>query len=894
MNIEKLVRESEWQTARAFGAELHRRLGSPAKPQAAAYGTYVLNLTKGDRTRWQRPDARKERETLAEMLVEDVDEVFPECAVAPTDAAFGVFGWRALRPFAPGEPYVEVGELADGAVPTYGGDRELPGFLATCFHFDRGPNWICAPAGTGKSFAVALAAAARRPAYELRKLSDLAGHVDFDGGLVAVAEQDPDADEKWLGLLETTKSTVLASFLCPASADFQPEANSFPHPFPGGNDKPRKNWYHATWQPSTQCRRSLIAWTKGRVRGESLLAGKETEAADWFDRVDPGAKNLGDPASILWILGQFDAIGPRKFFSLGLRGLVERWVEALVARHQANQSDVGAWLRTAGLATLETSVCARLESLALPLEGPLLRSQWETLLPVGQFTFTEARHAVTKSLGGSGDDAAKAEHAAMTLLALSPGRATDYLLRSGLLSVAGAGKLTLRPPWISADLTRGILDVQVAGLGASWGKLCFDWRRREEVDAALDRLVAAKPAAFRTVVAHLASLPSTADEIGKVQACFAAVARAAATGNTALLTDAARDGLLSAQFSTCFQRYANHLPMPLSRQGHRTSRDAASEWFASCWTWSFELGEPSFAVPAHLVWLFPGWCRPALATFPRELWTSGDTGDDSLSRYLRRMCQDQPDFRPDESSTLDLATAWATARIFCGQPLGDVAKLPISFEQIARALSPVAPEDPVWVARAKALLMATTSGTSWKNAVNVDAKLNPLGRVFLAVVDGPFAVEMAQARGMQGRSEAHWYLPMLPQKAHLAVVQWAFADPASGPFYSLVEGPDISLEALHWLAMQFAATQWPIVRAWAVRDPEAALEWLVATHWHSPAWHAVVGVLTRDQTDRLLAWVEGQPAEARPAEVGNWAGFVLERRPDLADRLLPFIRAGVA
>lgn len=201
------------------------------------------------------------------------------------------------------------------------------------------------------------------------------------------------------------------------------------------------------------------------------------------------------------------------------------------------------------------------------------------------------------------------------------------------------------------------------------------------------------------------------------------------------------------------------------------------------------------------------------------------------------------------------------------------------------------PADPVWVERVRALLSAAVKTKQFSQFLNVHGSKTPLGRAFLAVVDGEFAVQMALAAGFDAKHAVQWYVPMLPAAAQLAVVQWAFgpAD-APAPISFFAEQPGLALDALRWLAMRYEASSWIIVRAWAKRDPEQALQWLMSTNWQSNSWYAVLGVLSVEQTNRVLAWAEGLDAAERPANVRGWAGFTLERRPDLADRLLPLIR----
>jgi hypothetical protein len=45
---------------------------------------------------------------------------------------------------------------------------------------------------------------------------------------------------------------------------------------------------------------------------------------------------------------------------------------------------------------------------------------------------------------------------------------------------------------------------------------------------------------------------------------------------------------------------------------------------------------------------------------------------------------------------------------------------------------------------------------------------------------------------------------------------------------------------------------------------------------------------------QLLEWIEAQAQDERPDNVFWWAAFAIERRPDLADRLLPLMRFAVA
>jgi hypothetical protein len=95
-------------------------------------------------------------------------------------------------------------------------------------------------------------------------------------------------------------------------------------------------------------------------------------------------------------------------------------------------------------------------------------------------------------------------------------------------------------------------------------------------------------------------------------------------------------------------------------------------------------------------------------------------------------------------------------------------------------------------------------------------------------------------------------------------------------------------DALQWLALHFC-DNWVLVRAWTLRDPGAALKWLLETSCAKPTAGQAIAVLKRPYLLQVLDWIEALPPASRPRLTGNWAAFMLDRNPDLVDRLLPLL-----
>jgi hypothetical protein len=168
-----------------------------------------------------------------------------------------------------------------------------------------------------------------------------------------------------------------------------------------------------------------------------------------------------------------------------------------------------------------------------------------------------------------------------------------------------------------------------------------------------------------------------------------------------------------------------------------------------------------------------------------------------------------------------------------------------------------------------------------------------LKNLFLACVDGSLAVEAAERTGLD-RHGVLELIKRLPARTHLALVQWSTArNPKAWQHGSRDEGDYVSEEAVGWLAQTFAEDSWNTMRSWTLRNPVAALDWLVSKRLDSKSAHAVMSNLPPDLEVRLLEWIEAQEPKDRPDNVFWWAAVTIERRPELADRLLPLLRFAV-
>lgn len=75
---------------------------------------------------------------------------------------------------------------------------------------------------------------------------------------------------------------------------------------------------------------------------------------------------------------------------------------------------------------------------------------------------------------------------------------------------------------------------------------------------------------------------------------------------------------------------------------------------------------------------------------------------------------------------------------------------------------------------------------------------------------------------------------------------------------------------------------------------DAALQWLLDTSCSAPTAGEAIAALTRQYQLQLLDWIEALPPANRPQRTGTWAAFLLDRNPDIVDRLLPLLQWSIS
>jgi hypothetical protein len=869
IDLRQLVASSEWGSKRALGMALHARAGGPGTAAAASVATFVGRLVEGD-DRWWRSDAATPfRVALAQMLDVDPVELFPFLMQGNEHHGFRVPAFPSLPPFDPArEQPVGVGHVG----------READ-FLTTVLELAHQPTWVWVPPGGGKTFALAVAAAEQRRTATVEHLAEAAALLRTPGQLVLeVHAVETTNDHDVLGTCgQRGQVTVLAPFPRP---DARLEAP--------GLRKPVDTWLDYDWRPHAPHRAELVTWAGKRVEGDSLLRGDEEAVAAWLDGVDPQARRIGTPEAILWVLAQVHANGLPKCKRLGLRKLAAKYLVDRAAGLDKEYPAAAVFTREQGLGVIEALARRRLRQLALPLEGRVGRADWEALLVSRPLELSEISQLI-QDIGKSGKQRkADAERIAAEIVAGRPQASIRHLVHARLLVDEGDGRFALHPPWLAQAIVHDEVAAAIDGTSLEWGAWCFESARAAEVDAVLDVRVRDVPR-LRELLAKLPAQPLTVSEIGAVEATFAAVGRALSV-ETVFPTDLdpGLAKLASAQLASCIRRFGpGSYPSPTSRR--YPSRHWWNDWFEVCWAWSFYRQAPGTPLPDGSKWLFPGWTRPRIDE--DALQHAIDFGRDMLALHLFEICEGQLDAQPLGHAADTLHSMWLAARAVHGKPI--TPSRDVWWERLAHWLARIdtdgsdgLPAD--WGDRMRAFLRAAFDPDS--GTVFGDTHKPSLDDLLRRHVDAPLAIELLRRRAGRVVDELENVLARIPEHMHLDVVK-AIPLEADAVARRLLrdQAGFVSTEAIGWLARQYPET-YELATAWARRDPEAALLWVVDAEPKGIA--EVLLCLSAPLQER---WVDAMASRPRTERRALLAAFLLERRPDLATRLVPLLaRVGPA
>lgn len=867
IDLKQLVASSEWGSKRALGMALHARAGGPGTAAAASVATFVGRLVEGD-DRWWRSDAATPfRVALAQMLDVDPVELFPFLMQGHEHHGFRVPAFPSLPPFDPArEQPVGVGHVG----------READ-FLTTVLELAHQPTWVWVPPGGGKTFALAVAAAEQRRTATVEHLAEAAALLRTPGQLVLeVHAVETTNDHDVLGTCgQRGQVTVLAPFPRP---DARLEAP--------GLRKPVDTWLDYDWRPHAPHRAELVTWAGKRVEGDSLLRGDEEAVAAWLDGVDPQARRIGTPEAILWVLAQVHANGLPKCKRLGLRKLAAKYLVDRAAGLDKEYPAAAVFTREQGLGVIEALARRRLRQLALPLEGRVGRADWEALLVSRPLELSEISQLI-QDIGKSGKQRkADAERIAAEIVAGRPQASIRHLVHARLLVDEGGGRFALHPPWLAQAIVHDEVAAAIDGTSLEWGAWCFESARAAEVDAVLDVRVRDVPR-LRELLAKLPAQPLTVSEIGAVEATFAAVGRglsAELVFPTDLESGLAR--LASAQLATCIRRFGpGSYPSPTSRR--YLSRHWWNDWFAVCWAWSFHREVPATPLPEGSKWLFPGWTRPRIDE--DRLTHAIDFGTAMFTGYIFDICEAQLDAQPLGQAADTVPSIWLAARAVHGKPI------PLSrevwWEVPARLLARIDASEALpaeWGDRIRAFLLAALDPDSRTYLGGTDSASIEL--LFRRHADATLAIALLRRRTSRGVDELEKVLARIPEHMHLDVVKAIRLDADDVGRRLLRDQPGfMSTEAIGWLARQNPESH-ELAVAWARLDPEAALRWVLDAEPRGIA--EVLLLFPAPLQDR---WVEAMESRPRSDRLAILAAFLLERRPDLATRLVPLLaRVGPA
>ncbi len=897
MDIEAQIKKLGLKSALNVGRLVRQELRDDGAPSEASFGTYVLKLTKGERSWWLRAEAASARAIIARLLETTEEDLFPELFVVNP---FAVSSWPQLRPFEPDRDRVfDVGVvsespfhvgLGDVHTPTTGeSPRRLPGLLEYVFSQQRDcPRWVVVPPGGGKSFALALARHHGLSTADVTYLSEV-GVVDPSlPTIVRVAAMKGDEDALAAENLSACgKIVVLAEFSRPRMPDEGPSDDS-------ERKKSNSVWQDATYRADPESRDAFLAWIGDRAGWEADLVAR---ALAWFREIDAKAEATGTAGAMLWLGGRIDELGLRNCRELGLRGLFRQHIELTAQTIETTVPTSAEWLRQYGEQAYLGLLARRAASLADSGWYSATEHSWRDFVP----NEPKPIEAVAEKLAAIAKEAREERRIALaSALAkdMSTTRDADEVIlrlrQARLLVPVGEQRLAAEPAWFVQSWFAGNLAAQMAAGDYSWGRLCFDTHRRDLIDRVLDEQLQLA-GRLRFLVEIVIKAPRTSAAIGATEALFAAVARMLAIGTVPPTPMPLLVGLWEAQVRCGVTRYSgSSIAGPASRLHSPDVWRDGREWIENCWTWSFELARPEVEIPERFVWLFPGWSAPVVSSIPSEIHFSEPGG--RCARYLLRMCLEQPDVAPADNSHHEFTIAFVAARILDGRsgltrgqsPIWDrvVPLLGLGGEDDSPAL------DEIGRRLIRAVQLINNEGSGADSALyQLVYRDGPTRRVFTKFADSGLTAEVVQRSGVGLHGFLDNLLHLLPPATHLAALQACLAREVN-PSAALMTQPDklaqLAPDALQWLALHFC-DNWVLVRAWTLRDPGAALKWLLETSCAKPTAGQAIAVLKRPYLLQVLDWIEALPPASRPRLTGSWAAFMLDRNPDLVDRLLPLL-----
>jgi hypothetical protein len=585
---------------RAFAKHLHEQwprliVSTPAPP----HGTlteYMNRLARGEVAWWRsHPELRA---FLLEELGEGAEALLPPEA---DDAQLWRFeGFAELPPL----------DLMQEVPPALGVPNlfELPTSTTG--------TWVAIPSGFGRTLA-ARSLAVRFPELvrmrALRSLSDAASLAPpSDGWLILDVEaMNPGDEQAAPHILEHRRVLIFAPGpLSPAALreSRRPRRREF---LPLGHDEPPPRVQQVVWQAHPDWMHILSRWIAARVRGPTF----EVEVlVDHLQRLDPKGTWLRTPADVMPLLALAHQQSELVLTGDRVAELAEELLSYQLHRTLLGQEEtVAAWLRAHAREALRGAIHRRVESLTLPLLGPLRAQAWAELLPeghAGPLSEEDVRKQLESLVQGRGSKQRRLAEVQRVLTLPDRQVAAEYLTGAGLLRQRTAG-LDLHPSWLVRQVALQRIRQAIGEEAVEvWGPWCVEAERRVLADSVLDEL---DNDGLRALIERVLAFPHPGADLGQaaaVEALFAAVGRRLAAPHS--LPTAVLHELWRRQRDLLVQRYPEQkLPLPRTRPGPGDWSRRSNAFLADCWSWSLRVPAPLEEVAQEQQWLFPGWASPS-------------------------------------------------------------------------------------------------------------------------------------------------------------------------------------------------------------------------------------------------------------------------------------------
>ncbi|WP_437995694.1 hypothetical protein WMF26_31250 [Sorangium sp. So ce185] len=599
LNVPKALAATK-RSDRALGAEVlaawkAREPGRTSFPQGEAIGVKLGLLRKGDVKWWRNHPLALE--VLAEILACRPEEIVP--ADDAVTGAIPISAFEELEPILPGQD--ACGLRDDGA---------WLGAMAESLFRSKARAWVVAPAGSGKTLALAVLRqrhGTRVAAVQCRRLADATRHAKAGVPLIVeIAEADPATDEG--ALQELGKAPIHVCVLSPYARQVVHGAS-------------RLSWSDIPWAPSGDWRERLLKWANARAPKPDDLDVEEV--LHWLKLVDPAERLFATPCDVLAIAARaYRAELPR---AGELRELSRESIGRLLGASE------DAWLRRFGLSAAESLLKARLEVVDHPL-GPLPLTVWARLLPA------DLSPAPRSSPAKAPRSKVRVEDDIDRPPAI---QAVHLLADAGVLRTTETGQLDFSS-WVRAGVERDLIESAVKAPGLDWALWAIEPTRRAAVDDALD---ASPPATLlRAVRRALAADAEELRTVAAIEALFSAVSRKLAgpwRPANEMMGDLQSLGLRQLQLVRQLpEGFTFPNSPPLTRQGIAPRTSDTEAWIAEAWTFSFAITPPERDVDAG--WILPGWSR-SLQLTDAPMWFPPSSPDRrwlATTRRALRACTD--------------------------------------------------------------------------------------------------------------------------------------------------------------------------------------------------------------------------------------------------------------